>query len=214
MNKLYCIMFLFLSGCGVAENISKTCVGSDLEQGCNTLFGYRDNDQDVAVNDLRGKVSALEKQSSLLLSSIYSLQSSVDSINNVLPTLASGAALTSLTARVVALEGQIGTPVTGLQAIVTQNTATILQLQSNYNVTNLIDPCGNGPGYDEIFLRTSTGKIIASFSDSASGLNTRFSELTAGGPYSTTDGTGCTFTVSPDVDGKLQIISTPATVEY
>jgi hypothetical protein len=49
--------------------------------------------------------------------------------------------------------------------------------------------------YDEVFLRLSTGVILASFSDNANGLNTRFSVLTAGS-YQTTDATGCRFNVN------------------
>jgi len=121
--------------------------------------------------------------------------------------------MASLAARVMTLESQIGTPTSGLQAMINSNTVQLLELQSNHNVTSLIDPCGDGPGYDEIFLRTSTGKIIASFSDSSSGTNTRFAELTAGGPYQTTDGTHCTFSVVMG-SGGLEVVSTPATVEY
>lgn len=200
-------------GCGVAENLSKNCKGSDIEMGCNTVFGYRDNDQDSSIKSINERVSALEVASAQALINISSNTSSILSMQALIATLPTGSNITSLSNRIALLESQIGTPVTGLQATITANTAAILSLQSNHSVTKLIDPCGNGPGYDEIFLRTNTGKIIASFSDNASGLNTRFSELTVGGPYFTTDGTGCTFTVTM-VAGVLTVVSNPATVEY
>lgn len=65
----------------------------------------------------------------------------------------------------------------------------------------LVNPCGDAPGiYDEIFVRLQNGTLIASFSDSASGNNTRFSILTAG-TYQTTDGDHCVFTL--DAAGNI-----------
>lgn len=66
-------------------------------------------------------------------------------------------------------------------------------------VAEILDPCGDAPGiYDEVILRLSTGQLLASFSDNASGLNTRFSLLTPG-TYVTTDGSACNFKVHPDM---------------
>jgi hypothetical protein len=58
-----------------------------------------------------------------------------------------------------------------------------------------IDPCGNGPGFDEVLLRLNDGSILASFSDNANGKNTRFSLLVPGN-YVSTDGTLCYFSVT------------------
>lgn len=64
-----------------------------------------------------------------------------------------------------------------------------------YTVVEMINPCGDAPGiYDEVFLRLANGTLIASFSDSSNGNNTRFSILTAGS-YVTTDGDSCYFSV-------------------
>lgn len=69
-------------------------------------------------------------------------------------------------------------------------------LQGYDHIVSIVDPCGDHvTKVDEIFLRLSTGYLIASYSDNANGLNTRFARLTDG-TYGTTDGTGCTFTVS------------------
>jgi hypothetical protein len=65
-----------------------------------------------------------------------------------------------------------------------------------FDVISLIDPCGATPGhYNEVFIKFTNGTMLASFSDSASGNNTRFSVLVPGS-YVTTDGTGCHFTVN------------------
>lgn len=70
-----------------------------------------------------------------------------------------------------------------------------------FSSVEILNPCGDDPTrVDEVLLRLSDGTVLASFSDNASGSNTRFS-LIGPGTYSTTDGTGCTFTLTSD--GRL-----------
>lgn len=67
------------------------------------------------------------------------------------------------------------------------------------SIATVIDPCGDHPTkHDEVILQLENGLLLASFSDNANGLNTRFS-LLGNGTYGTTDGTSCTFTVSSGV---------------
>jgi hypothetical protein len=69
---------------------------------------------------------------------------------------------------------------------------------SDYTATAVIDPCGLYPGkINEVLLVLANGHILASFSDNASGLNTRFGLLTPGN-YVTSDGTLCYFTIDAD----------------
>lgn len=88
---------------------------------------------------------------------------------------------------------------TGLQGEAGQNGtngSNGLNADTTYQVTEIIDPCGDDPyKYDEVILKLGNGKYLASFSDNASGLNTRFGLLPAG-TYRTTDGTNCTFTLN------------------
>jgi hypothetical protein len=66
---------------------------------------------------------------------------------------------------------------------------------SAFTPVGIVDPCGTAPGiYNEVFLRLANGMLLASFSDNASGENTRFSVLTPG-TYETTDGDACVFTI-------------------
>lgn len=59
----------------------------------------------------------------------------------------------------------------------------------------IIDPCGDASGiYDEVFLKLYDGSILASFSDTVDGKNTRF-VLLKNGTYQTTDGDNCVFTL-------------------
>jgi len=84
-----------------------------------------------------------------------------------------------------------------LQAQIVAMQVTLAQLAGYTHVVEIVNPCGDMPGkIDEVLLRLSTGELLASFSDTVGGLNTRFA-LIGPGTYSTTDGTGCTFTVLP-----------------
>lgn len=72
-----------------------------------------------------------------------------------------------------------------------------------YTVVGIVDPCGDAPGiFDEVFLRLENGQLVASFSDNASGSNTRFSLLVPGS-YVTSDGSYCYFSI----DNQLQLIN-------
>lgn len=83
-----------------------------------------------------------------------------------------------------------------MQLSMVQMQVTLAQLAGYVHVVSIVNPCGDAPGkVDEVLLRLSDGSLLASFSDAASGLNTRFA-IVGPGTYGTTDGTGCTFTVS------------------
>jgi len=125
-------------------------------------------------------------------------------LSNRLSTLEAN--MTSLKGQVVLLELLINSTegdVTTLQTLSTTLQVQVADLlidmatiQGYNNIVSIVDPCGNHPTkIDEVFLKLSTGRIVSSFSDTAAGLNTRFSLLTDGS-FSTTDGTGCSFTVS------------------
>lgn len=65
-----------------------------------------------------------------------------------------------------------------------------------YAVTQIIDPCGDAPSVvDEVLLKMANGQFLVSFSENASGKNTRLAVLPAG-TYITTDGSNCTFTIT------------------
>lgn len=77
-----------------------------------------------------------------------------------------------------------------------------LSADMTYQVVEIVDPCGrqHPNGFDEVILKLGNGKFLASFSDNANGLNTRFGVLPAGS-YRTTDATNCNFTITND--GKV-----------
>jgi cell division protein FtsB len=211
---------IYLLGCGAAEDLGRNC-GGEMEMGCHTIFGGRhDNEQDKNIQNLADKLSeenlhikneieSIENEIETLKNNTLNNTAMIATINSVLPSLNDTAAISalqsqvtliqasnvSLESRIEDLENDIGTPVTGLQSLVVQNNIQITQLINNHNITKIVDPCGDGPGFDEVLLKTSSGKVLASFSQSSSALSTRFSVLPPG-TYTTTDGTSCTFTVS------------------
>ncbi len=71
---------------------------------------------------------------------------------------------------------------------------------SPFSPVGLVDPCGTAPGiHNEVFFRLENRSLVASFSDNASGANTRFALLSPG-TYVTTDGDQCVFTIDENFD--------------
>jgi hypothetical protein len=69
--------------------------------------------------------------------------------------------------------------------------STMLELRG-YSITKIIDPCGDSVGFDEVILKTGSGKLIAYFENGAS----RYLSVIPTGSYRTTDGTNCRFEVT------------------
>jgi hypothetical protein len=65
-----------------------------------------------------------------------------------------------------------------------------------YSVSELIDPCGDGPGYDEVLIRFADGSLVAHY---AGGGNLQFLSVIRPGNYQTTDQQACSFTIQPDL---------------
>lgn len=64
-----------------------------------------------------------------------------------------------------------------------------------YTITEIIDPCGDQSGFDEVILRTANEELLAHF---ASG-SLQYLTLLPPGSYVTTDGHSCYFTVHSDM---------------
>jgi len=92
----------------------------------------------------------------------------------------------------------------GTTAIVTNGTNGIDGLDGTdgqdapptaYSVTELINPCGQTPGFNEVLLRLHNNQIIAHFSSG----NLQFLSVIGPGSYVTTDSSSCQFTIHPDM---------------
>jgi len=68
--------------------------------------------------------------------------------------------------------------------------AQIQGLSDNLQIQRIIDPCGNGPGFDEVLLETDLG-LLAFFEQGSN----RFLAILTDGAYVTTDAQHCHFTV-------------------
>lgn len=73
------------------------------------------------------------------------------------------------------------------------------------DIVAILNPCGDAPGvYDEVFLKLRNGVVVASFSDSASGSNTRFAIVPTNTTHTTTDGDNCQFQIDNNGDFTYQ----------
>lgn len=218
MKKLLLVLtFLGLTtGCGIAQQISKDC-GGELNELCNGLFGDDGEETEAALLEAQrqfeeykrqqaleeeyviGVLYAISNQLALHMGQIYQLQNELGALQASLVQLQDeeAADVAALQALIDGLEADINAQsalVSALQVQSNANQIILAQLQGYGMVVEIVNPCGDQPGFDEVLLRLSTGQIIASFSDNASGANTRFTTI-GNGSYSTTDGTNCAFTV-------------------
>lgn len=93
-----------------------------------------------------------------------------------------------IVAQIVALENYN----LNMQTQINSNLAQIVALQEQDSVVEFIDPCGDGPGFDEVLLKTSSGKLIAYFENGGD----RFLTILSPGNFRTTDSQKCNFTVN------------------
>lgn len=63
---------------------------------------------------------------------------------------------------------------------------------SPMNIHSFVDPCGNGPGFDEIVIKTVGGQFIALGKQG----NNFFLQLLSNGNYTTRDQQSCNYTIS------------------
>lgn len=200
MKYVYVLAFLIgLTGCGAVEGLGNGCNGGDeFEEACLTIFGGRnDREQDTEIDSLKKKISQLE-------SSVVSIRQDIatQGVDLYALELALADAKTNNQAAVAALQNEIDLAEANMVSLQDSLSSTILSvavLQGYNNIVAVVDPCGQqGSVANEVLLKLSNGKLLASFSDTASGLNTRFAVL-GNGTFRTTDGTSCNFTVTNGV---------------
>lgn len=68
-----------------------------------------------------------------------------------------------------------------------------------YTVTELIDPCGDQAGFDEVLLRLANGTLIAYYSSGNGNNRVEFLATIGPGNYQTTDSHHCQFMVHTDL---------------
>lgn len=182
---LLLVIVSLLSSCGLTEGLNRAC-GSDLEELCNLTFGMDDEERDQKIadttfknNDQDARILALEQQNEQLIESMDSFSEQIEQLGE------------DDESNKTYLQGLI----TSLSNTVSANLVTLNNLSASLNgsVTKMIDVCGDKPGYfDEIVLKTNTGKYIAYFEDGGK----RFLTELSYDSYVSTDKQACNFTIS------------------
>lgn len=169
-------ILLTLSSCGLQNQIDEQRI--------------KNNKTDADISNLQNQVLADEAR---LLALESNLRQSLGMINAQLISLRNYVTTNSnLSSQQV---GSLNYEITLLKY---QSNALAVQLAIIKGYTGIVEvfnPCGDQNALDEVFLKLSDGRYLASFSETASGQNTRFS-LLKDGNYQTTDGVQCKFTVS------------------
>ncbi len=138
----------------------------------------------VAIDDLNAVAVQLQEQSDLLKTAME--ESNQDTSAEIASLMASNEAnITSINNTIESIENDI---------LLSQ--IRISQLESNENITDIIDPCGDkANAFDEVILKTSSGKLMAYFESGSK----RFLTILSNGSYRTTDAQTCSFDVEDGV---------------
>lgn len=184
------LLLTTLTSCGVGNHLSEKC-GSDLESGCNFIFGYKDKDQDESIaanakkNDEQdARLNALEAQNDSLHRTIDDMSLQIEELSDNVEVNADN--ISDLRVTISSLQNQI--------------TANLIQMNALSGslagaITSMIDPCGDESGYfDEVLLKTADGKYIAYFEDGGR----RFLSVIGAGNFISTDHQRCRFTINND----------------
>lgn len=192
-------MLLFAcSGCGYQRTLRTHC---HLEtQTCDNLFGINqyevDNNQNMVNQALAAEVASIKQTLDNLIVDVRFIQSQLET-NNVLLTLlrqdlnSNYELIQALEVNTITLEDRLNYQ----QVIINNHQIELANLASEDSVVEYIDPCGNGPGFDEVLLHTRSGKYIAYFE---SGSNRFLTVLQPNVNYVTTDQQRCAFKINND----------------
>lgn len=192
---LYLTIALYFTACGVPKQMAKDC-GGDLAQGCKTLFGEPEQDNDDLVRDItdiKSRLSQLEATVNGNSASIELLEFNLS--NTVSQLTALQLAQSTDHAAITVLQGQMSTVQAQILLLQTQTNsvqAQVTAVEAQDSVIDYLDCGGDALGYDEIVLRTKSGKLVAYFESGGS----RFLSVLVPGSYATTDGSACSFSVN------------------
>lgn len=162
------------------------------------------------VTDLEDRMRVLEGNYNSFVIVAQKLSEQIANLNNDVAVLAAQLDnLPDLSPELGALQAQIDALNTQLNGLETQQ--NLLQAQTDTmqlqitelalaeNIDTFLDPCGDEPNeYDEVLLRTTSGKVVAYFEH---GSKRFLSILSANTAYETTDKSKCKFSL--DVNGNL-----------
>lgn len=142
--------------------------------------------QEQRLNNYDAQMQSVQAQISALYASLNQQVSAVVSLSAQVGTLA--AAEGSTQAQVDSLQALVA----NLQSQTVSIQSSIVTLQLQDGVVAYLDPCGAAAGYNEVLIKTSSGKIIAFFENGGQRFLTVLQQNTA---YRTTDADACYFTI-------------------
>lgn len=192
------VLLFSCSGCGYQSTLRTHC---HLEgQTCDSLFGINqyevDNNQNIVDKQLSAEIQSIKTTLDNLISDMRLIQAQLET-NNVLLVLlkqdinANYDLIQALEQNTEALENRLDYQ----QVIINNHQIELANLASEDTIVEQYDPCGNGPGFDEVLLHTRSGKYLAYFE---SGSNRFLTVLQTNISYRTTDQQKCYFTLNND----------------
>lgn len=168
---------------------------------------YDNSENDTRFTDIEQRLNSLESSVAANVSAINGLSSSLvvqqNSIIALQEELEQADSELAETLQVLidtgtAAYNSLSSSIDSIQSQLNGQVAQIAVLNGYNNIAEYLNPCGDGPGYDEVLIRMSNGKVVAYFE---SGNNRFLSELVPNTLYSTTDSQHCHFKV--DIAGNL-----------
>lgn len=187
-------------GCGYRQSMRIGCHWDT--QICDNLFGKDEyelqNQVDQNTKDVANIKKELETMQTVLDMSIQDIslyQQQLSTLQSLVAILQVSTINNSET--IVELQQQIESLTERIdyqQVIVNNMQIELSNLAiSGDPIVEYYDPCNNGPGFDEVLMRTRSGKYIAYFE---SGSNRHLTILEANTIYRTTDQQKCFFTLN------------------
>lgn len=163
--------------------VAVACTLTFVVVGCTPASKVTNEDQQIA---------RLQADLQLQRDFFADLNNRMDVLNQtVVDLIASTTASASELAALQAQQTDLQIAQTAMQVQIYGMLTQLAVLQGYTNIVGIVDICGDAPGIvDEVLLKLSNGRFLASFSDNAAGQNTRFSIL-GNGNYISTDGSHC-----------------------
>lgn len=144
------------------------------------------------IDDLLSRIGTIEEQLVLLNSLVISLSVDVETLTDLVKVLklqlenSTGDLETRLENVIADLELRIDVTESQVNTLISR--IAILESTNGLTIVEIIDPCGDSAGLDEVLLKMSDGTILAWLK------NVGIVELT-NGSYITTDSQKCVFSV-------------------
>ena len=187
-NVFTIITLLMLSGCGIAEDFGSTHCGGTLKDLCHMITGGKtDETQNAELLNHESRVADLERRILQVELNIESNMQQLNLLNNQYVEL--GAENDMLDQAIDSVQAQTNVMLAQLATLLGYNT-----------VTSIITPCPSNTspsGYRESILRTSNNDLLAYFE---SGSRRFLTKLKPNANYILTDGSGCGFSVGPNME--------------